>query len=126
MNIPADLKYTRDHEWLKIEDDEALVGITDYAQGELGDIVYLELPEIGAEINQGDSFGTIEAVKAASDLFTPITGEVMAVNSDLDQAPETINNSPYDKGWIIRIKITDMDELDSLLSPAEYREAIEG
>jgi glycine cleavage system H protein len=125
MDIPAKLRYTKDHEWLKIEGDEATIGITDYAQGELGDIVYLDLPEVGAIITQWKSFGTIEAVKAASDLYAPVSGEVIAVNGLLEDAPELINKAPYEDGWIIRIKLTDREEADTLLTAEQYHELIE-
>ena len=125
MDIPAKLRYTKDHEWLNIEDDEATIGITDYAQGELGDIVYLDLPEVGAVITRWKSFGTIEAVKAAADLYAPVSGEVIAVNGLLEDAPELINKAPYEEGWIIRIKLTEPEEADTLLTADQYRELIE-
>ncbi len=124
MNIPNELHYTADHEWLRVENGEGVVGITDYAQGELGDIVYVDLPEVGDEILQGKPFGTIEAVKAAADLYAPVSGEVIAVNGLLDQQPELINQSPYGDGWIIRIKIADKREIDTLLPSEEYRKMI--
>jgi len=125
MNIPKDHKYTKDHEWLKIEGDEATIGITDYAQGELGDIVFIELPEIGTNFIQNISFGVIEAVKAAADIYAPISGEVIAVNGLLDDTPELVNKSPYEDGWIIRIKIADTEELETLLTADEYRRLVE-
>jgi glycine cleavage system H protein len=124
MHIPEDLKYTKDHEWAKIDGDVATIGITDYAQSELGDIVFIELPEIGLSTNQGESFGTIEAVKAVSDLFAPLSGEVVDVNSDLADNPEKINEDPYGKGWIIKIKLSAKDEVDSLLDKSAYEELI--
>ena len=125
MEIPENLRYTKDHEWLSIEGEEATVGITDYAQGELGDIVYLELPEVGTEVTQGSSFGTIEAVKAAADLYAPVSGEITAVNGMLDDAPEIINQTPYGSGWIIKVKMIEMEEIDTLLTADQYRNLIE-
>ena len=124
MNIPAGIYYTRDHEWLRMEGEVGSVGITDYAQGELGDIVYVDLPELGAVVAQGKSFGTIEAVKAAADLYAPVSGEVIAVNGLLDQNPELINKSPYEDGWIIKIKIADRKELDTLLKAEAYQKLV--
>lgn len=124
MNVPADLLYTKDHEWARFEGDFVVVGITDYAQGELGDIVFVELPHKGDTVKKGESFGTIEAVKAVSDLFAPLSGEVEDVNSALDDAPETINNSPYGDGWMIKIQISDPSEKDDLLSPSDYQALI--
>ncbi|MBM3326982.1 MAG: glycine cleavage system protein GcvH [Calditrichaeota bacterium] len=124
MNIPHELRYTADHEWLRVEKGEGIVGITDYAQGELGDIVFVDLPELGAELMQGKPFGSIEAVKAAADLYAPISGEVVAVNGLLDQQPELINKSPYGDGWIVRIKIADEQEIDTLLPPEEYKRMV--
>jgi glycine cleavage system H protein len=125
MNIPSDHYYTRDHEWIRVEGEEGTVGVTDYAQSELGDIVFVDLPEVGALVKQGDSFGTIEAVKAAADMYAPVSGEVVAVNGLLDQSPELINKSPNDDGWIIRVKLSDKRELETLLSPDEYRKLVE-
>lgn len=125
MNIPKNLRYTHDHEWCRVEKDEGIIGITDYAQGELGDIVYIDLPEVGSEVSQGKPFGSIEAVKAASDLYAPISGEVVAVNGLLDQQPELINQSPYEDGWIIRIKIADSGEIDTLMTPEDYTKLVE-
>lgn len=124
MNIPDNLRYTSDHEWLRIEDGEGVVGITDYAQSELGDIVYVDLPDVGREIFQGKPFGTIEAVKAAAELFAPVTGDIIAVNGLLEQQPELINRSPYEEGWIIRVKVKDVEEVDTLLTPNDYRQLI--
>lgn len=120
MNIPEELKYTKDHEWARIDGEIATVGITDYAQSELGDIVYVDLPEVGVQVKQGESFGTIEAVKAVSDLYAPLSGEVVEVNSSLDQTPEVINEDPYGKGWMIKVKISDAGEIDALLDKAAY------
>ncbi|MEJ2635794.1 MAG: glycine cleavage system protein GcvH [Calditrichia bacterium] len=124
MQIPEKLKYTKDHEWAKVEDDVVTIGITDYAQGELGDVVYVELPEVGSTTTQGESFGTIEAVKAVSDLFAPVSGEVLEVNDKLTDEPETINKDAYGAGWIIKIKMSDKSELDNLLDKAAYEELI--
>ena len=125
MNIPSELRYTKDHEWVKIDGDEATIGITDYAQGELGDIVFLELPEDGTEVTLGTPFGTIEAVKAAADMYSPVTGEIVAVNGLLEDTPELINQSPYENGWIIRIHITDLEEIETLLTADDYRKLVE-
>jgi glycine cleavage system H protein len=124
MNIPSDLRYTRDHEWLRVEGEEGIVGITDYAQGELGDIVFIDLPEVGSVYRIGDSFGTIEAVKAAADMYCPVSGEVVAVNGLLDQSPELINKEPFEHGWIARFKLEDHAEVDTLLSATEYAKLI--
>jgi len=120
MEIKNDLLYTEEHEWIKIDGATGTVGITDYAQSELGDIVFIELPEKGQAFAKGDKFAVIESVKAASDIYLPISGEITEVNSLLEDAPETINNSPFTDGWIVKIKISDMSETDNLLSPADY------
>ena len=125
MEIPSGLYYTRDHEWLRLEGVEATIGITDYAQGELGDIVFLDLPDVGIDVSQSMSFGVVEAVKAAADLYAPVSGEIIAVNGQLDQMPELINLSPYGDGWIIKIKMNDTNEVETLLSPEEYRELVD-
>lgn len=124
MNIPSELKYTKEHEWIKIEGNMATIGITDYAQGELGDIVFVELPEIDSEIIKQNSFGTIEAVKAVSDMFAPLSGKVVEVNADLDDDPTAVNNDPYGKGWFIKIEISNNSELDELLDSEQYKELI--
>lgn len=125
MNIPADLKYTKDHEWIKMESaDVAIVGITDFAQGELGDVVYVEIETQGDSLGKEEVFGTIEAVKTVSDLFMPISGEILEVNADLDGSPDTVNNDPYGKGWMVKIKVSDASELDSLLSADQYKELV--
>lgn len=124
MNIPADLKYTKDHEWIKINGNEAVVGITDYAQGELGDIVFVEIETEGESLDKEEVFGTIEAVKTVSDLFMPIAGEVKEVNGKLEDKPEVINQDPYGDGWLIKISISDASEADSLLSADAYKELI--
>ncbi|MBN2290024.1 MAG: glycine cleavage system protein GcvH [Candidatus Glassbacteria bacterium] len=122
MEIPVDLLYTNEHEWVSIEDGLATVGITDYAQKELGDIVFVELPEVGTEVEATETFGTIEAVKTVSDLFSPASGTVEEVNSELEDHPELINQDPYGEGWMIRIKISEQPE--DLLSAKEYRDMI--
>jgi glycine cleavage system H protein len=124
MNIPDNLKYTKDHEWVKVEGDEALVGITDYAQNELGDIVFIEVETEDEELDKEETFGTIEAVKTVSDMFMPVSGKVLEYNKTLEQSPETVNNDPYGDGWIIRIKITNQDELADLLDATAYKELI--
>ena len=121
MNIPAELKYTKDHEWVRVEGDVAVVGVTDYAQGELGDIVYIEIETEGDNLDQEEVFGTVEAVKTVSDLFMPISGEIVEVNSSLSDAPETVNTDPYGNGWMIKIKISDKSQLDELLSADDYK-----
>ncbi len=125
MEIPKDLFYTEDHEWARKEDDEIIEGITDYAQSELQDIVYIELPEVGMEVVQGDPIATIEAVKTVTDLYAAVSGKITEVNKELDSKPEFINKDPYDAGWIVRIKISDMAELDTLLDASEYRKSIQ-
>ncbi len=124
MNIPDNLKYTDDHEWLKVEGDEAYVGITEYAQSELGDIVFIEVETEGETLKKGEAFGTIEAVKTVSDMFMPISGEVITFNETLESEPEKVNQSPYDEGWIIKIKITNAKEIDNLLDANAYKELI--
>lgn len=122
MNIPQELKYTKDHEWIKIEGDEAVIGITDFAQGELGDIVFVDVETEGEEVEAGEVFGSIEAVKTVSDLFMPITGEVVSFNEKLEDQPELVNTDPYGDGWVIKVKIT--GEADELLDAAAYQELI--
>lgn len=124
MNIPDDLLYTQEHEWVRVEDGEAVVGITDYAQSELGDVVYVELPEVGTKTKQMEPFGTIEAVKAVSDLYAPVSGKVIEVNEALADQPDLVNKDPYGEGWMIRIQMEDPSELDSLLDAEAYRELI--
>ncbi len=126
MNIPEKLKFTNDHEWIKIDGDEAIVGITDFAQKELGDIVFVEVETVGEEIEKEETFGTIEAVKTVSDMFMPVSGEVLEFNEELEDTPELINNDPYGKGWIIKIKISNLDEVKDLLDSKQYKEIIEG
>ena len=124
MKIPENLKYTNDHEWVKIDGDTATVGITDFAQGELGDIVYLDIDTEGEAVEKGEVFGTVEAVKTVSDLFMPLSGEVSEVNGELEDAPELVNESPYEKGWIIKIKLSDPAEADELLSADQYKDVV--
>lgn len=123
--IPADLKYTASHEWVRVEGDVAFVGITEHAQGLLGDMVFVELPEVGTNYNAGDEFGVVESVKAASDLYAPITGEVMSVNTQLAEEPQQINASPYHDGWLIQLSIKDHEELNSLLDSSAYADQLE-
>jgi glycine cleavage system H protein len=122
MNIPDDLKYTKDHEWVKVEGDIAIIGITDFAQNELGDIVYIEVDTVGESLDQEETFGTIEAVKTVSDLFMPVSGEVTGFNDDIESTPDLVNKDPYGKGWIIKVKMSDPGELDKLLSAGQYKE----
>jgi len=124
MNFPEDLKYSKDHEWVRVEGNTATVGITEFAQGELGDIVYVEVETMDELLNQGDVFGTIEAVKTVSDLFMPVSGKIMALNENLESEPELVNQDPYNKGWIIKITIDDQSELDKLLNAKDYQELI--
>lgn len=125
MNVPANLKFTKDHEWIKIEGSEALIGITDYAQTELGEIVFVEQPATGDSIAQEATFGTVEAVKAVSDLFMPVSGEVIAINPLLEDKPELINEDPYGEGWMIRIQLNNPTEVDGLLSAEAYTALIQ-
>ncbi len=123
MSTPADLKYTREHEWVKDNGDgTATVGITDFAQGELGDIVFVELDDEGTEFSKDDTFGTVEAVKTVSDLFAPLDGEIVEINEALEDNPEVVNDDPYGEGWMIKIKISDTSQMDGLLSADEYQE----
>ncbi|MCB0488782.1 MAG: glycine cleavage system protein GcvH [Cyclobacteriaceae bacterium] len=124
MNIPADLKYTKDHEWIKIDGKTATIGITDFAQGELGDIVYVDISTVGQEVSQHDVFGTVEAVKTVSDLFMPIAGKVTEVNFILDGSPEKVNEDPYGDGWMIKMEISDESQVGDLLDAAAYKELI--
>ena len=125
MNVPANLLFTKDHEWIKIEGSEALIGITDYAQTELGEIVYVELPAVGDTILQENTFGTVEAVKAVSDLFMPVSGDVLAINTLLEDKPELINEDPYGEGWMIRIKLKNTADVEGLLSAEAYTQLIQ-
>ncbi len=124
MNFPAELKYTKDHEWVKVTGGEAIVGITDFAQKELGDIVYVDITTIGETVEKEQVFGTVEAVKTVSDLFMPLTGTVLEANKDIDSVPESVNSDPYGKGWIIKISIADASQLNDLLSADDYKKLI--
>ncbi|MDD2286003.1 MAG: glycine cleavage system protein GcvH [Paludibacter sp.] len=120
MNIPTDLKYTKEHEWIRVEGDVAYVGITDYAQNELGEIVYLEIETVGEKLATGEVFGTVEAVKTVSELFMPVSGEVLELNSALENEPELVNNDPYGAGWMVKLAIADAAQLNNLLSADDY------
>lgn len=124
MNLPENLKYTTDHEWVKVEGNKAIIGITEYAQGELGDIVFVDIDPDMEEVTKGESFGTIEAVKTVSDLFAPCNGKVLEVNSKLEDEPELINSDPYNDGWIIKVELADISELDELLDSISYQTQI--
>ena len=124
MNFPADLKYTKDHEWIRIEGSEATIGITDFAQKELGDIVYIDVTTLGEIVAREEIFGTVEAVKTVSDLFMPLTGKVLEVNKDVDSAPESVNTDPYGKGWLIKISVDSAAEIEDLLSVDGYKALI--
>lgn len=124
MNFPAELKYTKDHEWVRVEGDEAVIGITDFAQRELGDIVFVDINTVGDEVAANDVFGTIEAVKTVSDLFMPTTATVLAVNEAIDASPELVNSDPYGEGWIIRVRLANPADVDGLLSAEEYKSEI--
>ena len=124
MNIPADLKYTKEHEWVKIDGDVATVGITDFAQGELGDVVYVEIETLDESLAEGEVFGTVEAVKTVSDLYMPLDGEVIEVNEGIESDPEVVNKDPYGEGWMIKIKMSDISQVDNLLSAESYQEEI--
>ncbi len=122
MNFPEELKYTKDHEWIKIEGDVATVGVTDFAQSELGDVVFVEIETEGESLDKDEVFGTVEAVKTVSDLFMPLSGEVIKVNGGLEDAPESVNESPYEDGWMIKIRMSDSSEADELMDAASYKE----
>ena len=124
MNVPAELKYTKEHEWIRVEGEEAYVGITDYAQSQLGDIVFVEVETEGDNLEARDTFGSIEAVKTVSDLYMPVSGEVLEFNSELEDQPDLVNKDPYGKGWIIKVKIEDEAQLDGLLSADAYKASI--
>ncbi len=126
MNIPSELKYTKDHEWIRIEGEIATVGITDFAQGELGDIVYVEVETVDETLDKEEVFGTVEAVKTVSDLFLPLSGEIIEFNEALEDEPEKVNSDPYGDGWMVKIKISDPSEADDLLSDADYKDLIGG
>ena len=124
MNVPKDLKYTKDHEWVKIEGDIAIIGITDFAQGELGDIVYVEVDTLEETLQKEEVFGTVEAVKTVSDLFLPLSGEILEFNESLETNPEKVNEDPYNEGWMIKMKVSDLSEMDDLLSAEDYQNTI--
>ena len=124
MNVPAELKYTKDHEWIKVEGDTVTIGITEFAQGELGDIVYVEVETEGETLAREEVFGTVEAVKTVSDLFMPVSGEVTAFNEAIESAPESVNNDPYGDGWMIKVALSNSSELDDLLTADQYKELI--
>ncbi|MBK6420532.1 MAG: glycine cleavage system protein GcvH [Ignavibacteria bacterium] len=123
MNFPADLKYTTDHEWIRVEGDVGTIGVTDHAQGELGDVVYVDIPDSSATVAKGDTFGSIEAVKTVADLYAPVSGEIIEVNA-VNAAPEAVNKEPYDGGWLVKIKLSDPSELDALLTVDAYKALI--
>jgi len=125
MDFPDELSYTEEHEWVLVEDDVASIGITDFAQDSLGDIVFVELPEVGATVEVGKPFGVVESVKAVSDIYAPVTGEIVEVNEELPDAPETVNTSPYEDAWMIKVKLADTSELDALMSADDYKEFIQ-
>ena len=124
MNIPDNLKYTKDHEWILIEGDTATIGITEYAQGELGDVIFIELPAVGTHVSKGDAIGTIEAVKTVSDVYAPLSGEVVEINEAIKDASELVNKDPYGAGWIAKVKISDVSEINNLLTPEDYKKLI--
>jgi len=124
MNAPENLKYTNDHEWVRLEGETAFVGITDYAQGELGEIVFVEVETVGETLAEGDTFGTVEAVKTVSDLFLPMDGEILEFNTELEDAPEHVNSDPYGKGWMVKVAVSDVSQIESLLSANEYKALI--
>ncbi|TVZ26992.1 glycine cleavage system H protein [Gillisia sp. Hel_I_86] len=126
MNIPQELKYTKDHEWVKIDGNIATIGVTDFAQGELGDIVYVEVETVGETMEREEVFGTVEAVKTVSDLLLPLTGEIIEFNESLEDTPEKVNTDPYGEGWMVKIQIADEDEITGLMSPGEYKDLIGG
>ena len=124
MNVPGNLKYTKDHEWLRIEGDMGYVGVTDFAQGELGDIVFIEIETVGETLGKEEVFGTIEAVKTVSDMFMPVSGEILEMNPAIEETPDVVNKDPYGKGWMVKIKLTNLSETEQLLSPDKYKELI--
>ena len=126
MNVPADLKYTKDHEWIKLDGEVATIGITDFAQGELGDIVYVEIETLNDTLNAEAVFGSVEAVKTVSDLFMPISGEIIALNETLEYTPETVNEDPYGKGWMVKVQCSDLSQLDDLLDAEAYTSLVTG
>ena len=126
MNIPEGLKYTKEHEWVKVEGNIGTVGVTDYAQGELGDIIYIDVTTVGSDVAMGDTFGTIEAVKTVSDMYAPVSGKITEFNAAVNENPASVNQDPYGAGWLVKIDISNMGDLDNLLSPDEYKNLIGG
>ena len=124
MAVPSELKYSKEHEWVKVEGNTVTIGITEYAQGELGDIVFVELPEVDDEINEGDTFGSVESVKTVSELYAPVSGKVVESNEELEDSPEFVNESPYEKAWMVKVELSDESQLDNLLSADQYKEMI--
>jgi glycine cleavage system H protein len=125
MEFPSDLLYTKHDEWVRVDGDEVVIGITDYAQDQLSDVVYVELPEVGDTFDKGEPFGVVESVKAASDIFAPVTGEITAINEELEDSPEIVNEDPYGKGWFVRIKLSDKSDLDDLMDAEAYQAQLE-
>ncbi|KXK51890.1 MAG: glycine cleavage system H protein [Chlorobi bacterium OLB5] len=126
MNIPDGLKYTKEHEWIKVEGNTGTIGLTDYAQGELGDIIYVDVTTVGSDVAQGDTFGTVEAVKTVSDMYAPVSGKIAEFNSAVNDNPASVNQDPYGAGWLVKMEISNMGDLDSLLSPEEYKNLVGG
>ena len=124
MAVPSEFKYSKEHEWVKVEGNTATIGITEYAQGELGDIVFVELPDVDDEINEGDTFGSVESVKTVSELYAPVSGKVVETNDELEDSPEFVNESPYEKAWMVKVELSDESQLDDLLSADQYKEMI--
>lgn len=124
MNFPENLKYTKDHEWILVEGDEAKIGITEFAQGELGDIVFVDISSEGETLDAEEVFGSVEAVKTVSELYMPVSGEILEVNADLENAPESVNSDPYGSGWMVRVKLSDASQIDGLMSAEQYREMV--
>ena len=126
LNLPENLNYSKDHEWSKVTDNIVTIGIDDYAQDQMGEIVFVEVPEVGDTFDKGDEFGTVESVKAVSEIYIPVSGEVVEINEALEDAPELVNNSPYEEGWIVKIKADDLSELDNLMDKAAYLDMLKG
>ena len=124
MAVPSELKYSKEHEWVKVEGNTVTIGITEYAQGELGDIVFVELPEVDDEINEGDTFGSVESVKTVSELYAPVSGKVLESNEELEESPEFVNESPYEKAWMVKVELSDESQLEELMSAEQYSEMI--
>ncbi|MCS4486856.1 glycine cleavage system protein GcvH [Staphylococcus americanisciuri] len=124
MAVPSNLKYSKEHEWVKVEGNTAIIGITDFAQNELGDIVFVELPEVDDEVSEGDTFGSVESVKTVSELYSPVSGKIVEVNENLEDEPEAVNESPYENAWMVKVELTDESELDALMDAASYEAMI--